>query len=207
MSKLDGRLQEALYSGRSAMVSEELISLREKHNFSNDMLLTVEKYYRTTSNAAYGDVLKVTSFVTHILEKLGYTSEEINVFFNKNRRIVLASYGNFVSKLAVFHQFDLLEPVITRHYIYLGSESNISSADLYALLSSGIKFDSLAELREIYDRMTLEDRKSLRTQYPLTKEMLKEFVGEMMSYVNVVQGITNLRKLMEQRRAQREGSM
>lgn len=204
MEVAPGRYNEAFYEGRRASVHDELVELMQGYNFSSSMISMVENYYGTTPSAKNGDVLKVTSFVTNVLEKLGYSTEKISEFLNRNRRIVLASYGNFISRLAVFHQFDLLEPVITKYYGYLGSDSNINSADLFALLSSGVEFDTLSDLREIHDRMSLADRKQLRDQYPLTQDMLREFMSEMMSYVKVIQGMSSLRKLMEQRRAERE---
>lgn len=200
--------EKSMILDRREKIRGELETLIETYKFDRQQVSLVGDYYTSQFNAKLGDVLKVTQFVFGVLEAIDYgeSHDDRCNFVCKNKRIVLDSYDNFRVRLSVFSHFGFLKEAILSNYICLGYESNITAHDLYALLSSGIKFDSLSELMDIYDRMTLEDRRTLKLKYPLTGEIQAELYTEMMESINRMIKRNSFRKQLEQRRAAKRGN-
>ena len=74
---------------------------------------------------------------------------------------------------------------------------------LYALLSSNIKFDSILELDEIYEKMSLEERETLLAMHRLSGDIQNVLYSEMMDKMNKR---NELKKRLVERRVAKKAS-
>lgn len=187
---------------REEQIEKEMLNLKEKYGFSINNINTTVNFYMSQKTIKVGDVSKNVSLMYFILGAIGFgESKEENLnFVRNNLRLFLDANINFGIKLAILSHFDFLRDAIRNNYL---SRLRLPVRVLYALLSSNIKFDSILELEEIYDRMSLEEINAVIAAHPLTSDNQKELYGEMMSRMHKR---NELRRQLLNRRAAKKAS-
>ncbi len=168
---------------REDQIEKEMIDLKTKYGFSRSNINTTVNFYMIQKAIKVGDVSKNVSLMFFILGTIGFgeSKEEKLNFVRNNLRLFLDANSNFVIKLAILSHFNFLKDAIRRNYL---SRLRLPVRVLYALLSSNIKFDSILELDEIYEKMSLEERETLLAMHRLSGDIQNVLYSEMMDKMN-----------------------
>lgn len=191
----------SIYGTIEAKMQNEIKVLATEFGFDRNTLNNIRKFY-VYENGKCGDVLKNINLMLFILNTIGFgeSEEERFAFVRTNLRLFLDANSNFMIKLSILSHFDLLKDAIRENYLL---RLRLPIRFLYALLSSNVKFDSILELDEIYDRMSLEEREVLLVVHHLSGDIQNVLYREMM---RKMKKRNELRKQLLNRRAAKKAS-
>lgn len=140
-------MKALLSKERAEQISKECLEIRKEFNLNIEAVRRISKFYITNITIKTGDVYNNILYIKDILTSYGYTTEEINTFFNRNGRIYLADSVDLKRKLALFNSINLFEDAIFKANNYLTHE----------MRQIGFTINYLYGLTKVYPNMTLEE--------------------------------------------------
>jgi len=156
---------------------EEIQNLCSKYSLNEMVMKRLAKESIMNDDLECGTITKTTDYLANILKIIfDYSDEEVSNFLNKNSLIMIASYGDFRTRLTIFNNIGLLSDIIFKGASYLGHDFtnfHFGTRSLYAVIMKR-NITSLDELREAVLNTSEKDLPKLREEFPLTSEQIQE---------------------------------